>query len=155
MNFSAFVARRYLFSKKSHNVINIISMISVFGVATGTMALIIVLSFFNGFEDLIKSVFSSFDPDLKITVNEGKVFDPNTTAFDSIKTLNYVDIICPTLEENVLLEYDKRMHPAVIKGVPEQFMQMSQVDSKMVEGEFVLKQGDINYAVLGGGVAYY
>jgi lipoprotein-releasing system permease protein len=155
MNFSAFVARRYLFSKKSHNVINIISMISVFGVATGTMALIIVLSFFNGFEDLIKSVFSSFDPDLKITVNEGKVFDPNTTAFDSIKTLNYVDIICPTLEENVLLEYDKRMHPAVIKGVPEQFMQMSQVDSKMVEGEFVLKQGDRNYAVLGGGVAYY
>ncbi len=155
MNFSAFVARRYLFSRKSHNVINIISMISVFGVATGTMALIIVLSVFNGFEDLIKSVFSTFDPDIKITINQGKVFDPTTPAFDSIKTLNYIDVFCPTLEENVLLEYDKRMHPAVIKGVPKQFKQLSGVDTMIVDGEYKLKQGDRSYAVIGGGVAYY
>lgn len=155
MNFSAFVARRYLFSKKSHNVINIISMISVVGVATGTMALIIVLSFFNGFESLIKSVFNTFDPDLKITVKEGKVFDSQNPLIDSIKTLNYVDVVCPTLEENVLLEYDKRMHPAVIKGVPDEFVQMSGVDTMVVEGEYLLKKGDMHYAVLGAGVSYY
>ncbi len=155
MNLSSFVARRYLFSRKSHNVINIISMISIFGVATGTMALVIVLSVFNGFEGLIKSVFSTFDPDIKITITEGKVFDPTTPAFDSVKTLNYVDVFCPTLEENVLLEYDKRMHPAVIKGVPKQFKQLSGVDTMIVEGEYTLKQGDRSYAVIGGGVAYY
>jgi len=155
MNFSAFVARRYLFSKKSHNIINIISMISLIGVATGTMALIIVLSVFNGFEDLIKSVFSTFDPDLKITINEGKVFDPNNPEFDKIKTLNYIDVICSTLEDNVLLEYDERRHPAVIKGVPAQFQQMSMIDSMIVDGEYTLKSGDRPYAVLGGGVAYF
>lgn len=155
MNFPLFVARRYLLSKKSHNVINIISMISVIGVATGAMALIIVLSVFNGFEDLIKSVFSTFDPDLKITVTEGKVFEPNTAAFDSVKTLYFVDIVCPTLEENVLLEYSHKQHPAVIKGVPEQFRSLSMIDSMIVEGKYLLKQGDRNFAVVGGGVAYF
>ncbi len=130
-------------------------MISVFGVATGTMALVIVLSFFNGFENLIKGVFSSFDPDLKITVAEGKVFDPGTEAFKQVKNLNYVDIFCPTLEENVLLEYNKRMHPAVIKGVPEQFKQMTRVDSMMEEGEYLLKKGDRYYTVIGSGIAYH
>lgn len=155
MNFSAFVARRYLFSKKSHNVINIISMISVIGVATGTMALIIVLSVFNGFEDLIKSVFSTFDPDIKITAVEGKVFEPNTKAFDQLKTLDFVAYVSPTLEENVLLEYDSRKHPAIMKGVTDNFKKMSMVDSMIVEGEFVLQQGDRPYAVIGGGLAYY
>lgn len=130
-------------------------MISVIGVATGTMALIIVLSFFNGFEGLIKSVFNTFDPDLKITVKEGKVFDSQNPLIDSIKTLNYVDVVCPTLEENVLLEYDERMHPAVIKGIPAEFALMSGVDTMMIEGEYTLKKGDMNYAVLGAGVSYY
>lgn len=155
MNFPAFVARRYLFSKKSHNVINIISMISVFGVATGTMALIIVLSVFNGFDVLIKGVFSSFDPDLKITPNQGKVFDPNTAAFDSVKNLQWVEVVSGTLEENVLLEYDKRMHPAVIKGVPDNFIDLTGVDTMIRDGEFKLKEGDQNYTVIGMGVSYY
>ncbi len=155
MNFPAFVARRYLFSKKSHNVINIISGISIIGVATGTMALIIVLSVFNGFDGLIKSVFSTFDPDIKITAAQGKVFNPQTTAFDSIKNLNFVDVYCPTLEENVLLEYDKKMHPAVIKGVPDEFRKMSMIDSMITEGRYKLKQGDRTYAAVGAGVAYH
>lgn len=130
-------------------------MISVLGVATGSMALIIVLSFFNGFEGLIKSVFNTFDPDLKVTIKEGKVFDAQNPVIDSIKTLNFVDVVCPTLEENVLLEYDKRKHPAVIKGVPIEFTEMSGVDTMIVEGEYLLKKGDLNYAVLGAGVSYY
>lgn len=155
MNFSAFIARRYLFSKKSHNVINIISLISVFGVATGTMALIIVLSFFNGFDNLIKSVFSTFDPDLKITITQGKVFDPNIPVFDSINALPFVEMDCPTLEENVLLEYEKRMYPAVIKGVPLSFKDMSGVDTMLTEGRFLLNDGHRDYAVIGAGVSYY
>jgi lipoprotein-releasing system permease protein len=155
MNFSAFIARRYLFSKKSHNVINIISMISVFGVATGTMALIIVLSFFNGFDNLIKSVFSTFDPDLKITITQGKVFNPDTPVFDSIRALPFVAMDCPTLEENVLLEYEERMYPAVIKGVPLSFKDMSGVDTMLTEGKFILNDGHRDYAVIGAGVAYY
>ena len=97
MNFSAFIARRYLFSRKSHNIINIISTISVLGVATGTMALIIVLSVFNGFDNLIKSVFSSFDPDLLITINEGKVFEPTAPELEKIKTLLFVEMVCPKM----------------------------------------------------------
>jgi len=130
-------------------------MISVFGVATGTMALIIVLSVFNGFDGLIKSVFSTFDPDLKITVNQGKVFDPNQPVFDSIRSLSFVDIVCPTIEENVLLEYEKRMHPAIIKGVPLEFQQMSGVDTMIREGKFILNDGHRDFAVIGMGVSYY
>lgn len=155
MKFSAFIARRYLFSKKSHNVINIISLISVIGVATGTMALIIILSVLNGFDHLLKSVFSSFDPDLKITINTGKVFDPNTAAFDSVKNLSFIAVESGTLEENVLLEYDKRMYPAVIKGVPDSFKSLSGVDTMIREGEYLLHQGDLNYALMGTAIAYY
>ena len=155
MNFSAFVARRYLFSKKSHNVVNIISLISLFGVATGAMALLIVLSVYNGFDGLIKSVFNTFDPDLKITINEGKVFDPFNAKIDSIKTLSYVDIVCPTLEELALLEYEDKMHAAIIKGVPEVFQEMTGVDTMIIEGEYKLKDGNLNYAVIGVGVSYY
>lgn len=155
MNFSAFVARRYLFSKKSHNVVNIISLISLFGVATGAMALLIVLSVYNGFDGLIKSVFNTFDPDLKITINEGKVFDPLNANIDSVKALNYVDIVCPTLEELALLEYEDKMHAAVIKGVPDIFQEMTGVDTMIIEGEYKLKDGNRNYAVVGVGVSYF
>ena len=119
------------------------------------MALIIVLSVFNGFDNLIKSVFSSFDPDLLITINEGKVFEPTAPELEKIKTLLFVEMVCPTLEENVLLEYEKRMAPAVIKGVPQEFTQMSGVDTMMYEGQFVLNDGTHNFAVIGSGIAYY
>ncbi len=130
-------------------------MISVFGVATGAMALVIVLSVYNGFDGLIKSVFNTFDPDLKITVVEGKVFDPRVPVFDSLKTLNYIDIICPTLEEMALLEYEDKMHAAVIKGVTNEFQQMTGVDTMIFEGEYLLKDGSKNMAVIGQGVSYY
>jgi lipoprotein-releasing system permease protein len=155
MNFSAFVARRYFFSKKSHNVINIISGISLVGVAVCTMALIIVLSVFNGFDGLIKSVFSSFDPDVKITPAHGKVFDPNTPAFDSIRALSSVEVVCGTIEENVLLEYDKRIYPAVIKGVPANYANLTGIDTMMSDGKFILNDGHRDMTVIGSGVAYY
>lgn len=155
MNFSAFVARRYLFSKKSHNVVNIISLISVFGVATGAMALLIVLSVYNGFDGLIKSVFNTFDPDLKIEIKEGKVFDPEQANIDSLKNLKFVDIVCPTLEELALLEYEDKMHAAMVKGVPPEFKTMTGVDTMLIEGEYKLRQGDRDYTIIGAGVSYY
>lgn len=155
MNLSAFVARRYLFSKKSHNIINIISAISLVGVMVCTMALIIVLSVFNGFDSLIKSMFSNFDPDIKITPAQGKVFDPQTDTLRRISQLNYVDCVCETLEENVLLEYDKHMQPATLKGVSEQYSRLTGIDTTIISGEFVLNNGRRQMAVLGAGLAYY
>lgn len=155
MNLSAFVARRYLFSKKSHNIINIISAISLVGVMVCTMALIIVLSVFNGFDSLIKSMFSNFDPDIKITPAQGKVFDPQTDTLRRISQLNYVDCVCETLEENVLLEYDKHMQPATLKGVSEQYSRLTGIDTTIISGEFMLDNGRRQMAVLGAGLAYY
>ena len=155
MNLSAFVARRYLFSKKSHNIINIISAISLVGVMVCTMALIIVLSVFNGFDSLIKSMFSNFDPDIKITPAQGKVFDPQTDTLRQISQLSYVDCVCETLEENVLLEYDKHMQPATLKGVSEQYSRLTGIDTTIISGEFVLNNGRRQMAVLGAGLAYY
>lgn len=144
-----------MFAKKSHTVINIISGISVFGVAVGTMALIIVLSVYNGFDSLIKSVYSSFDPDLKITAAEGKVFDPTLSVLDSIRYFEAVEMVCHTLEENVLLEYEERMYPAVIKGVPLNFSEMTGIDTMMRDGKFVVNDGHRDKLVMGMGVSYY
>lgn len=99
MNLPFFVARRYLFSKKSHNAINIISLISVIGVAVATMAMVCVLSVFNGFGSIVESMFSAFDPDLKITTKEGKVFDYHTPEFDRIMALPEIDLISEALEK--------------------------------------------------------
>lgn len=155
MNLSAFVARRYLFSKKSHNIINVISGISLVGVAVCTMALIIVLSVFNGFDDLIKSMFSNFDPDIKITPAQGKVLDPADPNLQKVSQLSCVDIVCETLEENVLLEYDKHMNPGIIKGVSEQYSSLTGIDTTVINGSYTLNDGHRPMAVVGAGLAYY
>lgn len=153
-NFPVFIARRYLFSKKSHNVVNIISIISVFGVATGAMALLIVLSVYNGFDSLIKSMFSTFDPDFKITATKGKIFDPKKANIDSLRNLHYVDYVCPTLEEMALIEYEEKTHAGIIKGVPSEYKEMTGIDTMMFDGEYKLQQGDRSYALLGRGIAH-
>lgn len=155
MNLSVFVARRYLFSKKSHNIINVISAISLFGVAVCTMALIIVLSVFNGFDDLIKSMFSNFDPDIKITPAQGKVLEPQDDNLKKVCQLSCVDIVCETLEENVLLEYDKHMNPGIIKGVSEQYSRLTGIDTTVINGSYTLNDGHRPMAVVGAGLAYY
>lgn len=155
MNLSAFVARRYLFSKKSHNIINVISAISLVGVAVCTMALVIVLSVFNGFDSLIKSMFSNFDPDIKITPAQGKVLEPQSDKIKSVLQLDCIDVSCETLEENVLLEYDKHMNPGIIKGVPEQYRQLTGIDTLVINGTFTLNDVHRPMAVVGSGLAYY
>ena len=155
MNLPFFIASRYLLAKKSQNAINIISGISVAGVAIGTMALITVLSVFNGFDSIIKSLYNSFEPELKITIAEGKTFDPGMYSFDEIKKNTSVEYYSEVLEENVLLRYGDRQHIATVKGVDGQYHRVTGVDSMMVDGVYSLWDGERPMAVVGLGVAYH
>lgn len=155
MNLSFYIAKRYLYSKKRTNLINIISAISVAGMAIGTIGLIIGLSVFNGFDTLIKSLFSSFDADLKITLAEGKSFDDRNQVFSEIRQMKDVLFFSGIVEDNALLRYDNRQVLATIKGVGDDYSKMTGLDTMIVDGKFILKEGDKQFAVLGQGVAYY
>ena len=154
MNLPLFIAKRYLVSKKKQNIINIISAISAGGIIIGTMALVIVLSVFNGFQTLIDTFFSSFDPDLKISPVEGKMFNPKD--FDFVKIKEHPDVIhyAEIIEEVALLKYGSQIYPAVVKGVTNNYTTYTGIDSLIIDGEFLLEKDGINYAVVGQGVAY-
>lgn len=152
-SFTLRIARRYLFSKKSHNAINIISGISATGVAIGTMALVVVLSVFNGFESLITTMFSSFDPDLKITMSQSKSFDVNSTGFEKVRKLKSVAVFTEVIEENALLRYKEKQMPATVKGVSENFRQLTNIDSILLDGKFLLYDGAFENIIPGVGVA--
>jgi lipoprotein-releasing system permease protein len=154
LNFPFYIAKRYLLAKKKRNAINIISAVSAGGVMVGTMALVIVLSVFNGFDKVIKSLINSFDPDLKITVVEGKVFNPSDAGKERIMSIPGVLDISDVLEENALLRYDQRQYIATMKGVDEEFINTSGIDTMMVDGKFTLEKGDKQFVVVGQGVAY-
>lgn len=154
MNLPLFIAKRYLVSKKKQNIINIISAISVGGIIVGTMALVIVLSVFNGFSILIDTFFSSFDPDLKITAVEGKMFAPKEHDFEKIKNLPGVAHYAEIIEEVALLKYGTQIYPAIVKGVPENYTKYTSIDSLIIDGKFMLEKEGINFAVVGQGVAY-
>jgi len=154
LNLPLFIAKRYLISKKKQNIINIISAISVAGIIVGTMALIIVLSVFNGFNSLITTFFSDFDPDLKITPAEGKMFDPANFNFEKIKNHPGIIHYSEVIEEVALLKYGSQIYPATIKGVPENYIKYTNIDSLIVNGSYSLKRDGINYAVVGQGVAF-
>ncbi|WP_108822977.1 FtsX-like permease family protein [Dysgonomonas sp. Marseille-P4361] len=153
MNLPLHIARRYLFAKKSHNAINIISAISVFGIALATMALVCVLSVFNGFTDVVTITFSTFDPELQITPAQGKVFNSQAENILKIKEFEEIEFVSESLEENALLRNGDRQEPILLKGVSPQFEHLAQIDSLIVDGSFVLREGDIDNGVIGGGLA--
>ncbi len=153
MNFPFYIARRYLISRKSHNIINIISAISVVGVAIGAMALIIVLSVFNGFDKLVVSLFSSFNASIQITASHGKTFNVQSLPLDQLKKIPGVLHFTEVIEEDALMKYKDNQTIVTIKGVSESFTRMSGLDTMMVEGNFILQDGDKDYALLGYGVA--
>ncbi len=155
MNLPFFIARRYLISKKSHNIINLISGISMVGVAVGTAALIIVLSVFNGFESVVISLFSVFDPDIEITVAQGKTFHNHEISADKIRTLPGVVSYTEVVEENALLHYKNQQYLATIKGVDSLYQQNSPIDSMQLTGEMVLQQDSLDFAIPGYGIAYF
>jgi lipoprotein-releasing system permease protein len=153
LNFPFYIARRYLVSKKSHNIINIISGISVVGVAIGAMALIIVLSVFNGFDKLVVSLFSSFNSSIQITPAHGKTFHTGSLPMDQLRKIAGVLHVTEVIEEDALMKYKDNQAIVTIKGVSEEYTRMSGLDSMMAEGSFALQEGDKDFTVLGYGVA--
>jgi lipoprotein-releasing system permease protein len=152
-----YIARRYLISKKSINVINIISGVSIAGVTVGTFALVVILSVFNGLDFSIKSLFSTFDPDIKITNTiKGKSFELNSIDIDKIKQIAGISTVTPIIEEDAFLMYGKRQYFATIKGVPTNYNEISRLDtSSITSGRFLLEANNVPYALVGQGVAYY
>lgn len=155
MRFALFIARRYLFSRKSTNVINVISGISVIGVATVTAALIVVLSVMNGFNGLLSNLFSSFDPDIKITLAEGKSFSVDSVPINTIKSVEGVEFVGEVIEDNAVLSYQKKQYVATLKGMSAEYASHTGIDSMIVDGEFILEKNDIPFAVLGIGVRHH
>lgn len=156
MKLSLYIARRYLFARKSRNAINVISAVSVAGVTVGTMALIIVLSVFNGLETLVQSIFNTFDPHLKITAAEGKTFQADPAKLALLAKVEGVSCYSLALEENALLKYGERQYIATIKGVDENYACVTGIDSTLWDGEFLLKSDkERPFAVPGIGIARY
>jgi lipoprotein-releasing system permease protein len=153
---SFYISKRYLFAKKSRNAINIISAVSVAGVAVGTMALIIVLSVFNGLEKMVSEIFNTFDPDIKITAAEGKTFIADTSRLKLLAKVEGVSCYSLALEENALLKYGDRQYIATIKGVDDNYVMVTNIDSSMFDGDFILRSDKgRQYAIPGVGVAQY
>jgi len=155
MHLKYFIAKRYLFSKKSTNVINVISAITVVGIAIGTMALVVVLSVFNGLESLIVNRFNSFDSDLIIVPVSGKTFIPDSAVLQTLVNMNGVKMYSESIEENALIRYENIYHPFIIKGVSKNYPSMTGIDTMIVNGHFMLEYQDNPVAVIGMGVSSY
>ena len=150
MNFPFFIARRYLFSKKSTHVINVISSISVIGVAVATMAPVIVLSVFNGFHDLVASLFTSFDPQLKVVPVEGKTAPADDPILTKIRLLPQVDVATETVEDQALAIYNDHQAMVKIKGVDDNFAELSHItDILYGDGSFSLHAANLEYGIVG------
>lgn len=157
MNLPFKFAKRYIFSKKSTNAINIISSIAVFGIAIGSMALIIIMSVFNGFEGLLGNLIGSFKPDVRITAVEGKVFISDSTMLQELRFLDGVKSVSATLEEIALFEYEGVQNIANIKGVDENYTQVTAIDTCLNESHQYQVYDSIkgvHYTVIGANLAY-
>ena len=150
MNFPFYIARRYLFSKKSHNAINVISGVSVCGVALATLAMVCTLSVFNGFRDLVATMFTAFDPELKITSVSGKVFDSEDERIQSLRQWPEIEVFSCSLEDNAMVQYKGRQAMVVIKGIEDNFSQLTAIDNILYgRGDFVLHDEVVDYAIPG------
>ncbi|MDR1950943.1 MAG: FtsX-like permease family protein [Bacteroidales bacterium] len=151
MNVPFYIARRYLFAKKSR-LVNWVSGISTVSIMVGTAALILVLSVFNGLNSLIESLYNSFDPDLKIEVVEGKYFFDDEINISEIAEIKGVSVIVPVLEETVLLRYGDKQIIATIKGVGENFEKLTQLEEYIIDGNYFLSESGSPFAVVGYGI---
>lgn len=150
MNFPFFIARRYLFSKKSTHAINIISGISVIGVAVATMALVVTLSVFNGFHDLVATFFTSFDPQLKVSPVEGKSVAADDPILTQIRQLPQIEVATECVEDQALAVYNGRQAMVTVKGVDDNFNQLTHINKILIgDGDFCLHAADMDYGILG------
>lgn len=155
MNLPFYIAKRYLFSKKSHNAINVISAVSVCGVALATLALVCTLSVFNGFHDLISSFFTHFDPDLKVEIIKGKVFTPSPATIEAIRATEGVEVVSLTLEDNAMAKYKENQTMVTIKGVDDNFQALTHIE-EILHGnpEFKLYDEVVDYGIMGHSLMY-
>lgn len=150
MNFPFFIARRYIFSKKSHNAINIISGISVTGVAVATMALVCTLSVFNGFHDLVASLFTAFDPQLRITLAEGSTIEARDARLQKLKQMDCIAVYTPVMEGQAMVVTNGQQHVVTIMGVADNFSKQTHIENILYgDGSFVLHADVLEYGVLG------
>lgn len=154
LNLSFFIARRYFFSKRKKNFINIISLLSMLGIAFSTAALIIVLSVFNGLGDLLRSLNSSFDPEIKIELEKGKSFEVTPEFISNIKAVEGVQLVTEVIEDFAYVRYRDADMVVTLKGVSNNFLDQHRLDDHLVQGELVLENKGISYAIMGRGVQY-
>jgi lipoprotein-releasing system permease protein len=154
LNLSFFIARKYFFSGKKRNFINVISIISMAIVAICTASLIVVLSVFNGLEGLLRSLYTTFDPEIKIELVHGKSFEITDQFIREINAVEGVDIVTEVIEDYAYVRYREANMVVTIKGVSDNFLEQRRIDQAIVAGELKLREGDINYAIIGRGVQY-
>ncbi len=155
MNLPFYIARRYILGKKSHNAINIVSGISILGVVVGTMSFIIILSVFNGFDSLVQSMYNSFHPDIEVSPEKGKVFTMSTDTLSMIKEIEGVQVVSEVFEDNALLKYAERQTVSTIRGVSSNYVEVTDVDSMIYQGEYSLEFQKMPRAVIGRGLAFH
>ena len=153
MNLSLFIAKRYFFSKKK-SFINFLSIAAFIGVLVGTSSLIIVLSVFNGLEDLLKSLYINFNPEIKIVSNNSKYFNKNKDHINKINEIEGVDFVSKVIEDRAIASYNGSEIPVYIKGVDSSFILQKRLNNNIVEGNFTLKKDNSSYAVIGRGIKY-
>ncbi len=153
MRFSLFIALRYLFSKKKHSAINIVSMICAGGICVGTIALVCILSVYNGFQEQIEKMFSTFDPDIRIVTVQGKVFDNNDPGINKVKQRTDVQSYADVLEENAMIKCENKQTTVTVKGVSTNYTDLIKTDSIMCDGNFILATEQRNYGVVGVALA--
>ena len=148
--FPLYIARRYLFSRKSHHTINIISGISLCGVALATAALVVTLSVFNGFRDMVASFFTAFDPELKVSLAEGKTIAADDPALTALRGYEGIEVFTEVLEDQALIVGNERQWVVTIKGVDDNFAEQADLDQLLYgDGEFVLHADVLEYGVIG------
>ena len=154
MNFPFYIARRYLFSKKSTHAINVISAISAVGVAVATMALIVTLSVFNGFHDLVATFFTSFDPQIEVVPAQGKTAPADDPVLQKIRQMSQVEVATECLKDQALAIYKGRQTMVTLMGVDNSFEQMSRIDEILYgEGAFILHAANLNFGIVGARLA--
>jgi lipoprotein-releasing system permease protein len=154
VNVPFYIARKYFFSSKKINYVHILSLVSQFGIAIGTIALVLVMSVFNGFENLVLDMYNVFDPHIRVTSNDGKNFDSDQVN-KVIGNIDGVANFSSVLEEKILVEYNSKQYIAVIKGVDENYRELTNFDSLIVDGGYIDDFKSNNVAMVGRGIAYY
>ena len=148
--FSLYIARRYLFSRKSHHTINIISGISACGVAVATMAMVVTLSVFNGFREYVASFFTAFDPELKVVLREGKSIAADDASLTALRGYEGIDVYTEVFEDQALIVGNDRQWVVTIKGVDDNFNQQASLDDILYgDGEFMLHADVLEYGIMG------